>query len=68
MEQNIYVRVIDSPELRRMGLEELAGARALVVEELTQPERRMKGFMVLLEKAYQNEFLWFIPQMSVAYE
>lgn len=68
MKQNIFIRVVASPELSRMRLGELAGLRGVVVEDLSQEERRAKGFMVLLEEAYQGEFLWFIPQISVVDE
>lgn len=68
MRTNIFIRVVASPELSQMGLENLAGLRGVIVEDLCQSERRIKGFMVLLEEAYQGEFIWFIPQMSVADE
>lgn len=68
MRTNIFIRVVASPELSQMGLENLAGLRGVIVEDLCQAERRIKGFMVLLEEAYQGEFIWFIPQMSVADE
>lgn len=68
MRQNIFIQVVASPELSQMKLEALIGLRGLVVEDLSQPERRVKGFMVLLEEAYQSDFLWFIPQMSIADE
>lgn len=68
MRENIFIQVVASPELSQMRLEALVGLHGLVVEDLSQPERRVKGFMVLLEEAYQGEFLWFIPQMSVADE
>lgn len=51
-----------------MGLDELAGYRGFIVEDLASSERRVKGYMVLLEEAYQNEFLWFIPKISIVYE
>lgn len=68
MRQNIFIRVIASPELSRMKLDALIGLRGLVVEDLSQPERRVKGFIVFLEEAFQGEFLWFIPQTSIANE
>lgn len=68
MRTNIFIRVVASPELSQMGLENLAGLRGVIVEDLCQAERRIQGFMVLLEEAYQGEFIWFIPQMSVADE
>lgn len=68
MKQNICVEIVLSAELKQMGLEELAGYRGFIMEDLASPDRRMKGYMVLLEEAYQNEFLWFIPKMSIVYE
>lgn len=68
MGQNIFIRVVASPELSRMKLDALTGLRGLVVEDLSQPERRARGFIVFLEEAFQGEFLWFIPQTSISDE
>ena len=51
-----------------MKLEELVGRRGLVVEDLSDGRSRNRGGLVLLEKAYLDEFIWFIPESSVSYE
>lgn len=68
MTKNTYVKIIASPELSRMKLGGLAGRRGLVVEDLSGEDRKNKGGLVLLEEAYMDEFVWFIPEKSVTYE
>lgn len=68
MKQNRFIKIVTSQELIRMKLEGLTGRRGLVVEELVSADRRDKGFMVLLEEAFEDEFIWFIPQKSVSDE
>ena len=72
MTKNTYVKIIASPELSRMKLGGLAGRRGLVVEDLSGEDRKKKkknkGGLVLLEEAYMDEFVWFIPEKSVTYE
>lgn len=53
-----------------MKLGGLAGRRGLVVEDLSGEDRKNKGKggLVLLEEAYMDEFVWFIPEKSVTYE
>lgn len=68
MKKNAYVTIIASPELSEMRLDELAGRRGLVVEDLSGEDRKNKGGLVLLEEAYMDEFVWFIPEKSVTYE
>lgn len=70
MTKNTYVKIIASPELSRMKLGGLAGRRGLVVEDLSGEDRKNKGKggLVLLEEAYMDEFVWFIPEKSVTYE
>ena len=54
--------------INRMKLGGLAGRRGLVVEDLSGEDRKNKGGLVLLEEAYMDEFVWFIPEKSVTYE
>lgn len=68
MTKNAYVTITASPELSRMRLDELVGRRGLVVEDLSGEDRKNKGGLVLLEEAYMDEFIWFIPERSVTYE
>ena len=68
MTKNTYVKIIASPERSRMKLGGLAGRRGLVVEDMSGEDRKNKGGLVLLEEAYMDEVVWFIPEKSVTYE
>ena len=68
MVKNAYITIAASAELSEMKLEELVGRCGLVVEDLSGEDRKNKGGLVLLEEAYMDEFIWFIPESSVSYE
>lgn len=68
MIKNAYITITASAELSEMKLEELVGRCGLVVENLSGEDRKNKGGLVLLEEAYLDEFIWFIPESSVSYE
>lgn len=68
MVKNIYVTIVASAELSEMKLEELVGRRGMVVEDLSEDRSRNRGGLVLLEEAYLDEFIWFVPESSVTYE
>lgn len=68
MVKNTYITIVASPELSDLRLDELAGRRGLVVEDLSENRNRNRGGLVLLEEAYLEEFIWFIPESAVAYE
>lgn len=68
MEKNTYVIIVASPELSAMKLEKLAGYRGIAVEELVLQKSKSRGSMVFLEKSYQDEFLWFIPETALRHE
>lgn len=68
MIKNAYIIIITSSELSDMRLEEVAGYRGILVEDLSQDRKTNRGGLVLLEKAYMDEFLWFIPEESISYE
>ena len=36
--------------------------------DLSFGRKRNRGALVLLEEAYMDEFLWFIPESAIAYE
>lgn len=61
------ITIIPSQELTELKLDGLLGETGIVLEVLTEPERKSKGYMVLFPDTYKEEFLWFIPQES-AYE
>ena len=58
------ITVIPSQELTELKLDGLLGEAGIVLEALTEPERKSKGYMVLFPDTYKEEFLWFIPQES----
>lgn len=62
---NTKIKILSSPQLSDMMLDELSGRTGTVTEDLTGPERRNKGYMVQLDEHFQEEHLWFIPQESV---
>ena len=68
MVKNAYITIVGSVELSELKLDELVGRRGLVVEDLSDDRCRNRGGLVLLEEAYLNEFIWFIPENSVSYE
>lgn len=68
MVKNAYITIAASAELSEMKLEELVGRRGMVVEDLSDGRSRNRGGLVLLEEAYMDEFIWFIPESSVSYE
>ena len=57
-----------SAELSELRLDELVGRRGLVVEDLASGRIKNRGALVLLEEAYMEEFLWFIPENAAVYE
>jgi hypothetical protein len=60
--------VVASPQLSGMRLEDMEGRRGRVIEDLTSPQRRNKGYMVHFPKSCLGEKDWFIPVESVYYE
>ena len=68
MIKNAHITVITSPELTAMRLDDLIGCRGLVVEVLSEDRITNRGALVLLEKPYLGEYLWFIPENSISYE
>lgn len=59
------ITVVPSEELTRLRLDGLLGETGVVLEDLTNDERKCKGYMVLFPDMYKDEFVWFIPQKSV---
>lgn len=68
MIKNAYITIVASAELSELRLDELAGRRGLVVEDLASGRIKNRGALVLLEEAYMEEFLWFIPETAIVYE
>lgn len=68
MVKNAYITIVASSELSELRLDELEGRRGLVIEDLSSGRKRNRGALVLLEEAYMDEFLWFIPESAMSYE
>lgn len=68
MVKNAYIKIVASAELSELRLDELVGRRGLVVEDLASGRIKNRGALVLLEEAYMEEFLWFIPENAAVYE
>ena len=68
MVKNTYVTIVASAELSELRLDGLVGQRGLVVEDLSSGMRKNRGALVLLEEAYMDDFLWFIPENAMVYE
>lgn len=68
MIKNAYITIVASAELSELRLDELVGRRGLIVEDLTCEREKNRGALVLLEKAYMDEFIWFIPENAIVYE
>lgn len=62
------VSIIPTDELSRMHLSGLAGRRGVVAEAIFGSDTKLIGYMVLLEKSFQGEHLWFIPEDAVRHE
>lgn len=61
------IRIIPSPELTELRLDALLGEEVVVLEDLTDSCRKVKGYIVLIPQTFKDEYTWFIPQNS-AYE
>lgn len=59
------IKIVFSPQLVELKLAALINLTGTVIEDLSDCERKNKGFMVQLSSAYLNEYLWFIPFQSV---
>lgn len=68
MIKNAYITIVASAELSELRHDELVGRRGLVVEDLASGRIKNRGALVLLEEAYMEEFLWFIPENAAVYE
>lgn len=55
-----------SPALKNLRLEEITGRTGVITEDVFGRNGYRNGYMVMLDEAYQGEYLWFIPQESVS--
>jgi len=59
------VEIVFSEALRDGGLEGLCSCTGTVVEDLSGPERRNRGYIVLFGEEFEGELSWFVPIDSV---
>lgn len=65
---NKTITITSSPELIEMRLLGAVGKRAKVLEDLTQVDRKSKGFLVRFAEPYLKYRVWYIPKESIKYE
>lgn len=51
--------------LKDIRLPELEGRTGIITEDLTDAERKAKGYMVRLNEPHLGEHIWFIPEESI---
>nr|DAM13600.1 MAG TPA: hypothetical protein [Caudoviricetes sp.] len=59
------VRIIPTDELSTLHLAGLCGRCGTVTEQVFSTGEQLIGYMVLLDKSFQGEYLWFIPEDAV---
>lgn len=62
------VSITPTDELSRMHLAGLTGRRGVITEQIFGTRGKLIGYMVLLEKSFQGEHLWYIPEDAVKHE
>lgn len=62
---NKQVKVIPSFDLAEMRLDGIAGRKGVVTELVFGAGSNPIGYMVLLDKSFQGEHLWFLPADAV---
>ncbi|BFK46702.1 hypothetical protein [Alistipes sp. i18-0019-D1] len=59
------VRIVPTDELSTLHLAGLCGRCGTVTEQVFSTAEKLIGYMVLLDKSFQGEYLWFIPEDAV---
>lgn len=62
------VKVVPCEELNVMHLAGSCGRTGTVTEQVYGRDNKPIGYMVLLDKSFQGEHLWFLPLDAVDYE
>ena len=62
------ITVIPSDELAGMHLSDMIGRKGRVVELIYSSLDHLIGYAVCLDKSFQGECLWFVPQNAVSDE
>lgn len=59
------VTIVPSDSLAGMHLAGIIGRRGTIAEQVSGAAGRLIGYMVCLDKPFQGECLWFVPQDAV---
>lgn len=59
------VIITPSCDLAEMHLGGIVGRKGVVTEQIFNTAGRLIGYMVLLDKSFQGEYLWFVPEDAV---
>lgn len=62
------VKITPSYDLAEMHLSGIVGRKGVVTEHIFNTAGRLIGYMVLLDKSFQGEHLWFVPEDAVSDE
>lgn len=65
---NTHVKVVPSDDLSQMHLSGMVGRTGKVAEQIFSTDGSLIGYMVFLDKSFQGECLWFVPQDALVYE
>ena len=65
---NERIKVIPSEDLAEMHLSGTVGRKGKVAEQIFSTGGGLIGYMVCMDKPFQSECLWFIPEDAVTYE
>lgn len=65
---NKRVVIIPSDDLAEMHLSGTVGRKGKIAEQIFGGTGELLGYMVCLDKSFQSECLWFIPENAVSHE
>lgn len=68
IEVNKQVKARPCYALAEMHLAGIAGRKGIVTEQVFGAGSKPIGYMVLLDKSFQGEHLWFLPAEAVSDE
>lgn len=61
IEVNKRVKIMPCYDLAQMRLSGIAGRAGVVTEQIFDRSGKPLGYMVLFDKSFQGEYLWFVP-------
>lgn len=68
IEVNKRVKAMPCYDLAEMHLAGIAGRAGVVTEQVFGAGSNPIGYMVMLDKSFQGEYLWFLPTEAVCDE